>query len=185
MKKSLSSIKKYIYIAIYVIVIGTIELFILRNNITLLIFTQWQEIGSPPSEAEVVIEYGYVKSKNGIIYKNYSLIDPNGYWKYEWLEVEEVEEAFSYDSNLSNCEIPNIVNIKSIIIRCRKLENYSKTYAMAIGKDGRIFDFINSSTREIYSFTYTLFFIIAINMNMGLLIIIIGYLVERNLEQRK
>jgi hypothetical protein len=185
MKKSLSYIKKYISIAIYVIVIGTIELFILRKNISLLIFTQWQEIGSPQSEAEFVIEYGYVKSKNGIIYKNYSLIDPNGSWINEWLEVEEIEEEYSYDSNISNCEIPNIVNVKSIIIRCRKLENYSKTYAMAIGKDGRIYDYINSSARDIISFVYSLLLIIAINLNFGLLIVIIGYLVERNIEQRK
>jgi hypothetical protein len=185
MKKSLSSIRKYVHIAIYVIVIGTIELFIFRNNISLLIFTQWQEIGSPPSEAEIVMEYGYVKSRNGVIYKNYSLIDPDGSWKNEWLEVEEIGEEYSYDNNLSTCEIPNIVNIKSIIIRCRKLENYSKTFAMAIGKDGRIYDYINSSTREIYSFTYTIVLLFAINLNFGLLIIIIGYLVERNIEQLK
>ena len=185
MKKSVFSITKYIYIAIFVIAIGTIELFLLRKNITLMFFTQWQEIGSPPSEAEIVIEYGYVKSKNGIIYKNYSVIDPNGSWKNEWLEVQEIDEEYTYDSNISTCEIPNIVNVKSIIIRCRKLENYSKTYAMAIGNDGRIYDYVNSSTRDMISFTYTLILLIAVNLNFGLLIVIIGYLVESKLEQRK
>ena len=185
MKKSLSSIKKYVYIAIFVIAIGTIELLLLSKNVSLLFFTQWQEIGSPPSEAEYVIEYGYVKSTNGIMYRNYSLIDPNGNWKNEWLEVEEIDEEYSYDSNYSTCEIPNIINVKSIIIRCRKLENYSKTYAMAIGNDGRIYDYINSSTRDIISFTYSLLLFIAVNINYGILIIIIGYLVERKLEQRK
>jgi hypothetical protein len=185
MKISHSYIKKYIYVAICVMAIGTIELFLLSKNIPLLFFTQWQEIGSPPSEAEYVIEYGYIKSKNGIIYRNYSLIDPNGNWKYEWLKVEEIEEEYSYDSNISTCEIPNIINVKSIIIRCRKLENYSKTYAMAIGNDGRIYDYINSSTRDIISFTYTLLLFIAVNLNLGLLIIIIGYLVERKFEKRR
>jgi hypothetical protein len=70
-------------VAICAIAIGTIELFLLSKNITLLFFTQWQAIGSPPSEAEYVIEYGYVKSKNGIMYRHYSLIDPNGNWKNE------------------------------------------------------------------------------------------------------
>jgi hypothetical protein len=99
--------------------------------------------------------------------------------------VEEIEEEYSYDSNISTCEIPNIINVKSIIIRCRKLENYSKTYAMAIGNDGRIYDYINSSTREIISFTYAQILFIAINVNYGLLILFIGYLVERKYEQSK
>jgi hypothetical protein len=61
----------------------------------------------------------------------------------------EVDEYYSCDNDISACAIPDIINVKSIIIRCGKLENYSKTYAMAISKDGRVFDYINSSTREI------------------------------------
>lgn len=184
MKISPSYIKKYLYVAIFVMAIGTVELFLLSKNIPLLFFTQWQKIGSPPSEPEYVIEYGYIKSKNGVIYRNYSLIDPNGNWKNEWLVVEEIDEEYSFDSNISTCEIPNIVNVKSIIIRCRKLENYSKTYAMAIGNDGWIYDYINSSTQDLLSFSYTIILFIAINLNIGFLIIIIGYLVEGIFEQR-
>jgi hypothetical protein len=180
-----SYMKKYFFTALCVMAIGTIELLLLREYIPLMLFTQWQDIGKPPSEAEYVIEYGYVKSKNGIIYKNFSLIDPNGSWNNEWVAVEAIDEYYSYDSDISTCAIPNIVNVKSIIIRCRKLENYSKTYAMAIGNDGRIYDYMNSSTREIFSFTYTLVLLFAINLNFGLLIMIIGYLVERKFEKRR
>jgi hypothetical protein len=185
MKKHLSYVRKYVYMSICVMVIGTIELLFLREKLSLMLFTQWHELGRPPSEPEYVVEYGYVKCKDGNIYEHYSLIDPRAGWQDEWLAVNKVDEYYSYDEDISTCSVPDIVNVKSLVIRCRKLENYSKTYAMAIGKDGRIFDYINSSTEEIVSFAKLFSIILLVNVNFGLLIIIMGYIVERTMEGKK
>jgi hypothetical protein len=168
-----------------VIIIGTIELLLLREKLSILYFTQWNDLGKPPSEAEYVIEYGYVKCKDGNIYKNYSIIDAKGIWKNEWLVVNNIDEYYFYDKDISTCSIPDIINVKSIIIRCRKLENYSKTYAMAISNDGRIYDYVNSSTQEMISSVYLGGIILMINLNVGILIIIIGYIVERIIEGKQ
>jgi hypothetical protein len=76
-------------------------------------------LGIPPSEAEFVVEFGYIKCKEGNIYKNYSLMDPKGGWKYEWLVVKKIEEYYSCDSDITTCSIPDNIPAKSIIIRCR------------------------------------------------------------------
>ncbi|MBN1440913.1 MAG: hypothetical protein JW929_16010 [Anaerolineales bacterium] len=148
----------------------------------MIFLTQWNDLGKPPSEAEYVVEYGYVKGKDGKTYKHFSVIEENEGWKNVWLETTEVDEYLAYDEDISTCEIPDILNVKSIVIRCRKLENYSKTYAMAIGKDGRIFEFTGSSTEEIKSAAYLLGLIILININLGILIVVIGYFMERRME---
>jgi hypothetical protein len=183
MKKHLSYLRKYVYISLCVICIGTLELLLLRGKLSILLFNQWYELEKPQSEAEYVVEYGYVKCVDGKIYKNYSIIDEQEGWKDVWLEVNEIDEYLSYDKDISTCRIPDIINVKSLVIRCRKLENYSKTYAMAISNDGRIFEYTGSSTQEILSGVYLLLVILLININFGLLIIIMGYLTERMLEK--
>jgi hypothetical protein len=115
MKKPLLVLRKSIYVLISVIgivSIVSIELFLLRDTVSKINFIQWNDLGIPPSEAEYVVEYGYVKCKDGKIYKNYSLIDPKGNWITEWLVVNTIDEYYSYDSDITACIIREIMVLK-------------------------------------------------------------------------
>jgi hypothetical protein len=185
MKKHPLFPRKHIYASIGVIVIVSIELFIFRDKLSMMYFIQWNDLGVPPSEAEYVVEYGYIKCKDGNIYKHYSIIDPKKGWINEWLVVHTIDEYYAYDSDISACAVPEIINIKSIIIRCRKLENYSKTYAMAIGTDGRVYDYINSSTQEIKTMAIFAAIIIVFILNIGVLFLIMGGVAEKLIEGKQ
>jgi hypothetical protein len=141
-------LRKYPNVAVFVIAVCVVELLLSLAWHPILFFAQWNDVGTPPSEAVSVIEYGYVKSRDGNIYKNYSEIEPGGGWKNKWLIAEEIDEYLAYDKDVSTCDIPEIDAVKSIVLRCRKLINYKKTYAMAIGNDGRVYEYMNSSIRE-------------------------------------
>jgi hypothetical protein len=150
-------LRKYPNVAVFVIAVCVVELLLSLAWHPIVFFAQWNYVGEPPSEAVSVIEYGYVKSRDGNIYKNYSDAEPGGSWKNKWLVVEEIDEYLAYDKNVSTCRIPEIGGVKSIVIRCRKLINYKKTYAMAIGNDGGVYEYMNSSIREMRTIAILLF----------------------------
>lgn len=185
MRKCLSSLRKYALVSLCVICIGTVELLLLRDNVSILFFNQWNDWGTPPSGAAYAVEYGFAESKDGKIYQHYAVVDPKEGWKNVWVETAEINEYYSYDRDISTCHIPDIVNVKSIVLRCRKLENYSKTYAMAVTNDGRVFDYIGPSLQDFVSHANLIFLILAVNINFGLLVIIFGYLVERLSEREQ